>query len=421
MQAEARHQQSGTPVATMPGDVPNFIRRGTATYRRASFSLLLGGLSTFNLLYCVQPLMPEFSRVFGVGADQSALCLSLTTAALAPSLLLAAPLADRFGRKPVMLVSVLLSSLLVLAGAIMNDWWGFLATRALLGLTLGGLPAIAMTYLAEEIEPAALGATMSLYIGGNALGGVAARLMNGILADHFSWHLALAITGSLGILGALVMGCLLPRSRVFVPVARREQAQKGGYLSHLKSRRTMLLLAEGALLSGILVTVSNLLGYRLVATPFHLSVTLASLVFVTYLLGSPTTIIASRIAERFGKILVLNAGFCLILLGVGLMILDALTPIALGLAVLTVGFFTAHGSASVLITMGAHGSKAQAASLYLFAFYSGSGIISWFGGHVWIWGGWQAVTLYIALLGTVGFLIAVTLARTANRISGVQH
>ena len=60
-----------------------FIRRGTPLYRQASFSLLLGALTTFNLLYCVQPVMPLFSRSFGVGADQAALALSLPTAMLA--------------------------------------------------------------------------------------------------------------------------------------------------------------------------------------------------------------------------------------------------------------------------------------------------------------------------------------------------
>lgn len=92
------------------------IRRGTAAYRRITCGLLIGGLATFNLLYCVQPLMPVFSREFAVGADTAALSLSLTTGLLALSLLLAAPLADRFGRKPVMLASTAASAVLLVAG-----------------------------------------------------------------------------------------------------------------------------------------------------------------------------------------------------------------------------------------------------------------------------------------------------------------
>lgn len=392
-----------------------FIRRGTAAYRRASFSLLLGALATFNLLYCVQPLMPIFSRRFAVGADQAALSLSLTTAALAGALLVAAPLADRFGRKPVMLVSVFLSSLLVLAGSLLDGWTAFLATRALLGLALGGLPAIAMTYLAEEIEPAALNATMSLYIAGNALGGVLGRLMNGILADLFSWHVALAVTGALGLLGSILMWRLLPRSRVFVPLARRERSGGRGYAMHLRNPFVLLLLAEGALLSGILVTSCNLLGYRLVAAPFHLSVGVTSMIFVSFLLGTPTTIVAGRIAERVGRRHVLIGGLLLVLLSVGLMSFGALAVIGTGLAFLLIGFFAAHASASMLVTIGAEGGKAQVASLYLFAFYAGSGLISWFGGHVWIWGKWPAVSLYLAMLTALGIAAAAALPWALRR------
>ena len=113
---------------------PPFIRRGTSAYKRASYSLLFGGLTTFNLLYCVQPLMPLFSREFAVGADQTALLLSLTTGCLVFSLLVAAPIADRFGRKPVMLASITASALLILVSSVLESWTAFLALVAAAGL-----------------------------------------------------------------------------------------------------------------------------------------------------------------------------------------------------------------------------------------------------------------------------------------------
>lgn len=408
-------REDGFPAPDGPCEAEAlFIRRGTPLYRRASFSLLLGALTTFNLLYCVQPVMPLFSRSFGVGADQAALSLSLSTAMLACALLVAAPLADRFGRKPVMLVSMFLSSGLVLAGSLLDGWSAFLVTRALLGLALGGLPAIAMTYLAEEIEPAALSATMSLYIGGNALGGVLGRLMNGVLADLFSWRVSLAVTGVLGLLGSVLMWRLLPRSRVFVPLRRRERASGLGYARLLRNPFVLLLLAEGGLLSGILVTASNLLGYHLIAEPFRLSVGLTSLIFVSYLLGMPTTVVGGRIAERAGRGRVLKGGLLLIIVGVALMSSGSLTVIAVGLAVLVIGFFAAHSSASTLITAGPE-AKAQLASLYMFAFYAGSGLISWFGGHVWTWGQWPAVSLYLATLAILGLSAAAALPWARRR------
>ena len=52
-----------------------------------------------------------------------------------------------------------------------------LLLRALTGLALSGLPAVAMAYLADEIAPESLGLAMGLYIAGSTLGGMAGRLL----------------------------------------------------------------------------------------------------------------------------------------------------------------------------------------------------------------------------------------------------
>ncbi len=54
----------------------DFIRHGSPLFRRTSLAMFAAGVATFGALYCVQPLMPEFSRYFGVSAAQSALSLS---------------------------------------------------------------------------------------------------------------------------------------------------------------------------------------------------------------------------------------------------------------------------------------------------------------------------------------------------------
>ena len=60
----------------------------------------------------------------------------------------------KFGRKPVMVASLVVSSLATLAVAAARlD--ALLALRGLTGLALSGLPSVAMAYLAEEIAPAA--------------------------------------------------------------------------------------------------------------------------------------------------------------------------------------------------------------------------------------------------------------------------
>ena len=80
-----------------PADAQDWIHHGTPAFRRTNLALFAAGLATFGLLYCVQPLMPEFSRDYGVSAADSALSLSLTTGVLAVAMLFAGGLSDAWG------------------------------------------------------------------------------------------------------------------------------------------------------------------------------------------------------------------------------------------------------------------------------------------------------------------------------------
>ena len=152
-----------------------FIEKGTPMFMRTVLALFSGGFATFALLYCVQPMMPMLSHEYGINAAQSSLILSVATAMLAIGLLITGPISDAFGRKPVMVFALFSAGLFTVLSALMPSWEGVLITRALVGLSLSGLAAVAMTYLSEEIHPQHIGLAMGLYIGGNAIGGMSWR------------------------------------------------------------------------------------------------------------------------------------------------------------------------------------------------------------------------------------------------------
>ncbi|TAL89666.1 MAG: MFS transporter, partial [Rhodanobacter sp.] len=203
------------PVAAEASPPPS-IRHGTPAFRRTNLALFAAGFATFGLLYCVQPLMPEFSKHYGVSEAVSALSLSLTTGVLAFAMLFAGALSDAWGRKSVMVASLLSSALLVLLSAAMPNWPALLVVRTVLGLTLSGLPAVAMTYLGEEMHAESLGLGMGLYISGSAVGGMGGRLITGVLTDFFDWRIGVAVVGVIGLLAAWIFARALPPSRHFV-------------------------------------------------------------------------------------------------------------------------------------------------------------------------------------------------------------
>ena len=84
--------------------------------------MFMAGFSTFALVYCVQPLMPELSRTFRVSAATSSLSLSVTTGVLAGALLVVGALAESWGRKGIMTGALVTAALLTLCTAVVPSW-----------------------------------------------------------------------------------------------------------------------------------------------------------------------------------------------------------------------------------------------------------------------------------------------------------
>jgi len=152
---------------------------------RISLALFMAGFATFSLIYSTQPLLPEFTAEFGVDPATSSLALSLTTGCLAVSILCVGALSETWGRRGLMFASICGAALLNLVSSVAPTWEVLLVVRSLEGLVLGGVPAVAMAYLSEEIPPDRLGRAMGLYVGGTAFGGMIGRVAIGALT-HIS-------------------------------------------------------------------------------------------------------------------------------------------------------------------------------------------------------------------------------------------
>jgi YNFM family putative membrane transporter len=388
-------------------------RSGDAGLRRVAVALFAAGLGTFALLYSTQALLPVLSRDFGVSPAMAALSLAVTTAGVGVGLIPAAWLSDAVGRTPVMTLSLVCSAALGLLGALAPSFGVLLVLRALEGLALAGLPAVAMAYLAEEVHPNALGGAVGLYIGGNAIGGMTGRLLAGGLADAGGWRAAIAGVGLMGVVCALVLLRVLPASRNFR--ARRATSPRQA-LRHLRGPLAdpglLRLDAMGALLMGTFVAVYNGLGFRLAAAPFHLSPAALALVFLVYPVGSASSASAGRLADRVGRRTVLPLGVLLTFGGLALTATASLPLIVVGVATLTAGFFAGHSVASSWVGRRAAGSAGQASALYLLAYYAGSSVAGPLAGTAWSADRWNGVLLIAAAMLGVALLVSLRLRRT---------
>ncbi|WP_179402918.1 MFS transporter [Burkholderia guangdongensis] len=404
---------SPTPRAAASPISDAYLERGSRSYWRASIALLFAGYATFSLLYCVQPLLPAFSQAFGVSPAQSSLAVSFSTAALALAIFVAGFVSEGLSRHRLMTASLTLSSLLTLGTAFVPHWPQMLALRALVGIALGGVPAVAMAYLAEEVHPDGLGLAMGLYVGGTAIGGMAGRVITSVLADLVGWRVAIGAIGVLGFASTLGFRALLPPSRHFTPSRGLALSDHRAALArHLSGGLELpVLFAMGFLLMGSFVTLYNYLGYRLLAPPYRMSQSTIGAIFVVYLVGVVASPWAGRMADSFGRGRVLIASLVIMLAGVALTLLHPVAAIVAGIACVTFGFFAGHPVASGWVGRLAKAGKGQAAALYLLAYYVGSSVVGSFGGHVWSTFGWPGVAALVATLLVAGLAAAAWLRR----------
>ena len=387
---------------------PVWIQQGSAEYWRVSVALFLAGFATFSLLYCVQPLLPELTRAFDVSPAQSALALSVSTGCLAVSIVLAGALSEGLGRRKLMFISMALAALCNLVASYLPHWHALLAARALEGILLGGVPAVAMAYLSEEIDPKGLGFAMGLYVGGTALGGMLGRVGMSAMTEFWGWRHALAALSVIDLLAALGFVLLLPNSRNFVKkngLGSRYHLQAWGRHLHHKGLPLLFLIAFG--LMGVFVSVYNYAGFLLSAAPYNLSQLQISHIFYAYLFGMVASPLAGGLADKHGRGVVLIAGACLMSVGVVLTMFQPLACIVTGIVLLTAGFFVAHSVASGWVGRLAQQAKGHASSLYLWGYYMGSSILGAGAGWFWSRWGWTGVSS-VALL-VLALVIALAL------------
>lgn len=386
------------------------IAAGSPAFKRINRAMVFGGFSTFALLYCVQPLMPLLAHQFILTPAQSSLVLSVSTAALALSLLFSSAVSDRIGRKPMMVAAMLGGAILTLASAFARDYNQLLVLRGLLGVALGGMPAIAMAYLGEEIEGPSLGLSMGLYIGGSAFGGMIGRVVTSVLSDFYSWRVALAAMGVAGLYSAWEFRRSLPASNNFRQGQRRGlDALLAGIRIHLADSGLPWLFALAFLLMGCFVSMYNYIGYRLLGPSFGFSQTEVGLLSALYLIGIFSSVWAGRLADRLGRRNVLWLVMAVMLVGLLLTLSNSLLAIVLGMGLFTFGFFASHSVASSWVGRRARAPQALASAIYLFFYYLGSSVIGSFCGVIWSSAGWPGV---VALLGAtlgISFVIALRL------------
>ncbi|EGR3112438.1 MFS transporter [Vibrio parahaemolyticus] len=376
---------------------------GTPEYKRITLSLALGSFLVFSNLYLLQPMLPTFATLFSISETQVNWLFAASTLALSFSLVPMAVLSESIGRKPVMMVG-LFSIPAISALMLLGDSFIFLvACRALIGIALAAFAAVAVAYMAEELDKQAFSMAIGTYIAANSLGGIAGRISGGLLADNFSVDVAIEVMMVVTLIGVICVHYLLPKQRNFTPSSSSLRHQNRAIIGHFRNQRVWFAMLIGGLNFALFVNLYSVMGFRLVSAPHNVPVGLASLIFICYLGGTFSSRCAGHWSKRYSSILGMFLGAVVSMAGMWIAAFESLAAMLIGLLLISFGAFFTHTLAYGWVGQNATQAKATATALYLVHYYVGGSLGGFLLLYCWQHGGWSTVLLGGSVLYAVMF------------------
>ena len=159
-------------------------------------TLLLGIQPITTDLYL--PALPTLQRELGASMSSTQLTLSALIIAFGLAQLVAGPLSDRFGRRPVLLTGLALYTAASIGGALSPSIEALIAWRILQGAAMAAAVTCARSILRDLFEPRDGARVMSRALSGLGVIAMLSPLVGGLVVQWLNWHLALLILALFG-------------------------------------------------------------------------------------------------------------------------------------------------------------------------------------------------------------------------------
>ncbi len=380
---------------------------------RAVIAVTLAGVAAFFNLYATQPLLPLFEQLFHASKAEVGRTVSAATLGVALSAPFCGALAERVGRRKVIVLATFLLALPTILAATSNSLTQFVFWRFLQGIVMPGIFGVTIAYIAEEWPRHRIPQVVSIYVSGTVLGGFLGRIFTGVAATHHlfpfiapSWRNGFAAIGALDIIfGFLLWRWLPPDSPL--PEGSDEETN---VTRHLRNPQLLATYAVGFNVLFTLVATFTYITFYLAAPPFGLSPAELSALFMVYLVGLIITPFGGIWISRVGSRAALIGSVMVGIVGVLLTLVSSLPVILFGLVLCSSGVFVCQSASTSYIQREAQsGGRASAAGLYVMFYYIGGSFAGVLPGMLWRFGQWKACVTLIVCVQLITVAIAGTI------------
>lgn len=343
----------------------------TFNYHKSLAGIILAGISTLCAQYCIQPVIKSVAAAFGKGAEGAGIIMSAGMIGMAIMLLLLVYISDKLPIKKLIVASIVIASATTIAVMIISNFTLLLITRAIQGAVLAVVPVLAIAYGRNNLPSEYVAYGASMYVMGTTLGGMTGRLFIGISADLVGWRNGMLYLGFLLLLIALAECWLLDSDNGKTAAKGDKKADANESIFCKENLPLAAVCLMGFTFSDCYIATFNYIPYVFSAAPYNFSHSIIGFIYLIQIFGAFGSFVTGKMLKKHGAFQICMLCFVTMLLGIGLSMTVNIIPKFLGLAMLTFGFFGAHGVMSGLSGKVAVKKKTGAAAAYMFCYYLG--------------------------------------------------
>jgi len=242
----------------MTSTVPSHTTSGRGTTGRSAWTVVLCWITVLLEGYdlvVLGAIIPVLLRThhLGMTAGDATTIATLSLVGVAIGAVCVGPLADRLGRRLLLISSVVLFSVFTLLVPLAGSVTMFAVLRLIAGLGLGACMPVSLTMMAEHMPPERRARASTLTMTGYHTGAVITSLLALQVTDD--WQILFYVLGAVGLVVAVIQWFRLPESEAFVRAKEAEGAQRVPFTE---------LLKPAYLRAGIGVWLASFMGLLLV-------------------------------------------------------------------------------------------------------------------------------------------------------------